>query len=143
MADIKLHNTPQFLSHIRTIDNQEYVLILWKTRGFEREKHYTLHLCDLTAGLISEEPYLEFYLPFEQRHRYAPYFRNFMPLLVYAIAMGMYPKRIRTVYRLSMRDLDRIYGKFLEDYNNTKFDSLVIAAPEIGKVIKGRIQSDE
>lgn len=133
---------PHKVSHIKTNHKEEYILIQWRTKGFEREKIYTLHNCDVNADLINPNPILEFVIPFEQRHRYSPYFHNFMPLLVYAIAIGMFRNKDKKKVRLSLDKMDAIFSRFLKDYNNGTFDSQVVAAPEIGKVIKGRIKNE-
>lgn len=134
--------TPRSLSKIQTISKQEYILIEWRTRGYERERLYTLHLIDVEASLISENPMLEFYLPFEQKRRYAPYFYSFMPLLVYAISIGMFLSSKKKKIKVTFPVLDRIFKRIINDYNNGKFDGQSIVAPELGEIIRGRIKDE-
>lgn len=125
------------MSHIKTTKGHEYVLIEWRQRAYEYERRYTLHMCDVEAELIEGTPTLEFLLPLAQKNRYAPHFRSFFALMVYAISNGAFLNSKKKKIRISFDQLDIIYRNFILDYENGAFDSAGIAAPDIGATIRG------
>lgn len=125
------------MSYIKMGNGDEYILIEWRQRAYEYERRYTLHMCDVEGELIDGTPMLEFRLPLTQKNRYAPYFRSFFPLLVYAISNGVFLNSKKKKIKVGFDHLDIIYKNFILDYEGGVFDSQGMVAPDIGAIIQG------
>lgn len=124
---------PIQISHVYTIDDREYLIVQYKTKGFENVRYYSIHLCDLNAGLLNKEPIVELSMPFEQKNRYKDFYTDFFGILVYAVTTckiipGIKPKSKQL--GVTFEILDKWHEQMINDYLNNDFDSMSIAYPE-------------